>query len=307
MKKIRAVLAVFLIIIYGGFYYYANKTLTAINSFSSTELKGEELGEGNIIEQKFDHEIMFLIAGIDQNQDETPRSLKQLNHTRTDTLMLMKANFDTGKIDLISLPRDSRVNVNGKLDKLNHAHAYGGIALTLKTIRNFMNIDLDYYIKVSFQSVIKIVDAVGGVTVDVPMTMDYPSIGVHIPKGRQKLTGKEALTFVRYREGYSEGDMGRVKQQQKFVKELLKQTLSTSNIPKLPNIIDSIKDDIETNIPLSTILRLTKHASKLDVNSMRTASIPGHYQYINHLSYYVLNNQQIKQFVNENFKEYILR
>ena len=114
--------------------------------------------------------------------------------------------------------------------------------------------DIDYYVKIDFDAVVKVVDAIGGVEVDVPVTINEPLLNIYIKKGRRKLNGKEALMFVRFRRGYAEGDLGRVKQQQKFMTELIKQTLNSSNILKIPDMLESFKGDIETNILLHTSL-----------------------------------------------------
>ncbi len=139
------------------------------------------------------------------------KDVRQSKGTRTDTMMLMKVNFETGKIDLLSLPRDTRVLVRGKEDKLNHAHAYGGTSLTMATVREFLNIDLDYYVKVDYKAVKAIVEAIGGVEIDVPQRMRYsdptadPPLNINLYPGLQVLDGEGAHDFLRYRSGYKEG------------------------------------------------------------------------------------------------------
>src|SRR5699024_7242827 len=98
-------------------------------------------------------------AGVDSNGKDTG--------TRTDTLMLVLCNKITKDIQIISVSRDTRVFVNGNLDKINSAHSYGGMPLTIKTIREFMGIDLDYFLQVSFEGVVDGVDALGGIDINV--------------------------------------------------------------------------------------------------------------------------------------------
>ena len=189
MKKRYIVMGIMSLVIFIMFYTYSLKILNALDAISTTNIKGSDLDENNVIEPIHDHELLFLLAGVDQNDG------KNGEHTRTDTLMLIKANVDTGSFDIISIPRDCRIKVNGKLDKVNHAHSYGGIKLTLKSLRDFLGVDIDYYVKIDFDAVVKVVDAIGGVEVDVPVTINKPLLNIYIKKGRRKLNGKEALMF----------------------------------------------------------------------------------------------------------------
>ena len=176
---------------------------------------------------KVKNELLFLMMGVDA------KDVKKSKGTRTDTMMLIKANFDTGDISLLSLPRDTRVLVKGKEDKLNHAHAFGGTDLTMKTVRDFTGLDVDYYVKVDYAAVKGIVEAIGGVDIDVPVNMNYydpsadPPLKINIKKGPQTLNGQNAHDFLRFRSG--EGDLGRIKRQQDFLKELMKHTYNNSN------------------------------------------------------------------------------
>ena len=169
MKKRYIVMGIMSLVIFIMFYTYSLKILNALDAISTTNIKGSDLDENNVIEPIHDHELLFLLAGVDQNDG------KNGEHTRTDTLMLIKANVDTGSFDIISIPRDCRIKVNGKLDKVNHAHSYGGIKLTLKSLRDFLGVDIDYYVKIDFDAVVKVVDAIGGVEVDVPVTINEPA------------------------------------------------------------------------------------------------------------------------------------
>ena len=130
MKKRYIVMGIMSLVIFILFYTYSLKILNALDAISTTNIKGSDLDKNNVIEPIHDHELLFLLAGVDQNDG------KNGEHTRTDTLMLIKANVDTGSFDIISIPRDCRIKVNGKLDKVNHAHSYGEIKLTMKSLRN---------------------------------------------------------------------------------------------------------------------------------------------------------------------------
>lgn len=270
----------------------------------------DETDEETIVEEepttKIKDEILFLMMGVDAND------VRKSKGTRTDTMMLIKVNFETGSIDLLSLPRDTRVLVRGREDKLNHAHAYGGTSLAMATVREFLNIDLEYYVKVDYKAVKGIVDAIGGVEIDVPQRMRYsdptanPPLNINIDKGLQVLDGNKAHDFLRYRSGYREGDLGRIKAQQYFMKELIKQTLQPKNILKLPKLVETYFDYVETNIPLSAILKGVASANKIDVENMNVNTITGHNQRIGGLDYLVYDRVATEEMVREMFENYLL-
>ncbi len=273
--------------------------------------EGLDLGDDNTIEQKVKNEILFLLMGVDA------KDVKKSKGRRTDTMMLVKVNFDTGEINLLSIPRDTRVAVKGKQDKITHAHAYGGVELTMKTVRDFLNLDIDYYVKVDYQIVMDIVDEIGGVTIEVPRRMKYddpkadPPLHIDIPKGLQTLDGKNAHDFLRWRKnndgtGYVDGDVGRIQAQQMFMKELIKQTLKLKNIPKIPRLINTYFDNVETNIPKSAILKGAMAAKKINMENMVTNTIPGEGQRINGGDYWIFDVEETESIVREMFGDYLL-
>jgi LCP family protein required for cell wall assembly len=273
----------------------------------------EDFGDGNMVEQKVKNEILFLLMGVDA------KDVKKSKGTRTDTMMLTKVNFDTGEINLLSIPRDTRVLVKGKEDKINHAHSNGGVELTMRTVRDFLNLDIDYYVKVDYEIVKGVVDAIGGVEIDVPRNMKYydntkgfPLLDINIKKGLQVLDGKNAHDFLRWRHnndmtrGYEMGDIGRIETQQYFMKELIKQTLTPKNLFQLPKLIETYFANVETNIPMSVMLKGAGSAKKLDAENMKTATIPGEFEKINKVDYWKYYRVETAKIVEEMFGEYIL-
>ena len=253
-----------------------------------------------------DNEIVFLLMGVDA------KDLKQSKGTRTDTLMLFKVNFDSGKIDILSLPRDTRVLVRGQEDKLNHAHAYGGPSLTIRTVEDFLGIDLNYYVKVDYNIVKSIVDAIGGVEIDVPPGMRYndptdkPPLNINLEPGLQILYGDDAHDFLRFR-SYPDGDLGRIKAQQYFMKELIKQTLQLKNIVKLPGLVETYFDNVETNIPMGLVLKGVGAARNLDSENMTTTTIKGTSKRISGLDYLIYDREDTETIVQEMFGDYLLK
>ncbi|WP_313758217.1 LCP family protein [Tissierella sp.] len=291
-----------------AFTFVGEKIFSKSDSFATIDenISGE-LDEENKVEPKVKDEILFLMMGVDAED------VKKSKGTRTDTMMLFKVNFETGEINLLSIPRDTRVLVRGKKDKINHAHAYGGPELTMKTLRDFLNLDIDYYVKVDYRAVMEIVDAIGGVEIDVPQRMKYddttpgiPPLHINLKKGLQTLDGKKAHDFLRYRKGYAEGDIGRIKAQQMFMKELIKQTLKPKNIIKLPKFVETYYDYVETNIPFKVIAKGALSATKIDLENMTTNTIPGEGQRISGADYWIYYKEETKKVVEEMFGDYLL-
>lgn len=259
------------------------------------DVKPEDLGEGNVIQPEVKDELLFLMAGLDENNFEGQEL------TRSDTLVLFKVNFDTGTIDLVSIPRDTRVEVRGRLDKINHASAYEGIGLTMKTVRDFLDIDLDYYVKMNFESVQTVVDTVGGIEIYVP---DVIAQGTGLPAGTQTLNGAQALKYVRFRYGYEDGDIGRVKAQQDFLSALIKQMTKLENLPRLPIILDTIMTEIDTNIPLSLVIGHIPKVNRFGGDKIQTHVIPGTPQMIDGIYYYIPEKAGTEEIVNSVLQDY---
>ena len=302
MKKKFIITFIISLFLFGGIFWVANRVLDIMEVTSKVEFVGSDLGEGNNIEQVVENELLFLVLGLDS--DDFSGATTEQN--RTDTMILCKVNFETGKIDLLSIPRDSRVMVNGKLDKINHAHHFGGLKLAMKTTRDFLNLDIDYYVRVNFFSVKDIVDALGGVEVDVPVKVDVAEDNVHLNPGKQILNGKQALQFARFRAGYVEGDLGRVKAQQLLIKALVTEITKAKNIAKIPQILEVVKKTVNTNIPFSTIAKLALKTKNLSVDKMHSEIVPGESAYINNTSYFVPNRSKLNTLVKEMFGDYLI-
>lgn len=310
MKKKFLLSFIISLIAFSLMFMGLGKTLLANNDYSpSTGESDSEIDLGleprDEVKQKVKNEIVFLMMGVDA------KDVKKSKGTRTDTMMLTKVNFDTGAINLLSIPRDTRVLIKGKEDKINHAHAFGGPDLTMKTLQDFLKLDVDYYVKLDYRAVKGIVDAIGGVEIDVPMDMRYkdptadPPLNINIKKGLQTLDGNNAHDFLRFRSGYPEGDLGRVKAQQYFLKELVKQTVKPKNLFKLPKLVETYFDYVDTNIPMSVILKGATAAKKIDVENMTTNTIPGYDKRIGGIDYLIYNRDETRIIIQEMFGDYL--
>lgn len=217
--------------------------------------------------------MSVLVLGADDRPGEPGRS---------DTAILVSVDFSQNKVTMLSVPRDSWANIPGRgWDKFNHAYAFGKEQLTLKTFNNVFGIMPDHYVVVNMQGFQKIVDTLGGVTIDVEKDLNYedpydtPPLKIHLKHGVQRLNGVQALGYVRFRHD-SESDGGRQARQQKFIKALAAEALRPQNLTKLPTLSSQLYGAIRTDMSRTDLLRLGMALAKgLDPQSMGTAELKG--------------------------------
>lgn len=320
-KKFFSTFAISILIFSLAYTFFGDSIFQKINFASSIDEESyeDENNEENPHEDKVEKikpkdkdELLFVLLGIDTYD------IKKAGNERTDTIILSSVNFKSGDIKMLSIPRDTRVPLRDKLDKINHAHAFGGVDLTLQTIRDFLNIDVEHYVKLDYRAVEEIVEAIGGVEIDVPRRMKYDDthkgkeFHVDLHPGIQTLDGDQAIQFLRWRKNndgsqYPEGDVGRIKAQQYFMKEIVKQTLRPKNIFKLPRLAKTYYNYIDTNIPLTTVLRGVGIANKIDLDNMITDTIPGEGEYIGGISYYIHYPNQTREVIEEMYGNFITK
>ena len=240
------------------------------------------------------NEFLFLLAGVDSTGEDTK--------TRTDTLMLVKLDETNKKIDMISIPRDSYVSINGNMNKINAAHSYGGIDLTMQVVRDFMGINLDKYLVLSFDAVIAGIDALGGMDVDIDQDV---ANAMQINPGIHKMTGKEVLTYVRFRKGYTNADIGRIDTQQDFIKQFIKEVSKAENISKLPSVYKAMNPHMKTNISLKTLAKLGFEFKSVNSDNINTVKLNGRGEYINGISYYKIDPASLEEIRNSYLKSFL--
>ncbi|MDD7593710.1 MAG: LCP family protein [Peptoniphilaceae bacterium] len=258
------------------------------------DLPVPEAESGNTL-RPIEDDVLVLLAGVD---DTGARQAK-----RSDTLMLLRYDGKEGRFVGLSIPRDTRVMIQGEKDKINHAYAYGGIELTMRTIRHFLGIDLDYYMIVDYETVRAIVDAMGGVRYDVPETLT-PRPAEQFETGDHVLDGAEALAFLRHRKSYAMGDIGRVAAQQDFFKTMAKQLLSPMKVPRYPFVLQAIRKNAKTNLPAVSLLPMVPsflHQGK----ALDMETVPGEGRMIDGVSYYVAYPEETLELVDELFGPYV--
>lgn len=228
-------------------------------------------------------EFLFLLAGVDSTGEETG--------TRTDTLMLIRADSNNNTVDMISIPRDSYVSINGKMDKINAAHSYGGIDLTMTVVRDFLGINLDKYMVISFEAVIEGIDALGGMDVDVSQDV-AGAMGIN--PGIHTMSGDEVLKYVRFRKGYQNADLGRINTQQDFLKQFIKEATKPTNLPKLPKVYAAMKPYIKTNMNIKDLSSLAMKFKFVDSSNLNSVRLEGEGFNMGGVSYYKIYPESIE-------------
>ena len=227
---------------------------------------------------------IVLIMGVDKREDDVGRS---------DTLMIATIDPRLDQATLLSIPRDTRVKIRGRgYDKINAAYAYGGVALTESTVENFLGIDIDHYVQIDTNSFVKIIDAIGGVDINVEKRMFYEDpwddnggLVIDLFPGKQHMDGKTAVTYVRYRD--SEGDIGRVRRQQKFMAACMEKVTSPEIVPRIPKIVREVIEAVDTDMSLRQLLELAGSLKAAAQNGLETDMVPGYALYIDDISYWI--------------------
>ncbi len=202
--------------------------------------------------------------------------------SRSDTIVVAKAGGG-----MLAVPRDTLVEVPGiGQDKVNAAFAYGGPELTVRTLEGFTGVRIGDYVVLDFGGTEEIVDALGGITIEVeePIETEQDGEFFSIPAGTQELSGPQALAYVRYRDDVT-ADIGRVGRQQRFLLALAGEVSSPENLPRLPATARAVWRNVETSMnPLEAI----RFAIRFALFGGGTAQVyPGTPQYINGVSYWV--------------------
>lgn len=203
-----------------------------------------------------------------------------VNSGLTDTIMVASFDMDAKHVDLISVPRDTyyhRDGYNGEAEnKINAAYRKNPLNTAKAVSEVLLGMPINYYAVIEYEGVSNIVDSMGGVPMDIKFNMKYkdpydkPPLIIDIPKGHQVLDGKHAVQFLRYRKGYTEGDIGRVKAQQEFMKSAFKQSLSFD----LPKIAKTVFNNVESDITLGMATKLATKAIGMSGDDITTYLLP---------------------------------
>ncbi|NJD01253.1 MAG: LytR family transcriptional regulator [Ruminiclostridium sp.] len=232
---------------------------------------------------------------------------------RSDVILL--ANYDPGhsSLNLLSIARDTRVFARGKYSKINALYSAGKESLLAEEIRQLTGLSVNYYITMNFKGFRKLVDTLDGVMFDIPFDMDYDdpdqNLHIHLNKGIQLLTGKKAEQLVRYRkgnrhnEGYIDGDIGRIKMQQDFIKAMAKQKLNLKYFTRADDIFDIFNRYFGTNINARDFTYYLPSIRNIKSENIHSYTLPGESAMNGEIWYFIADREKTGEMIQSNFYE----
>lgn len=233
----------------------------------------------------------------------------------TDTIMLINFNPETMKVSVLSIPRDTKVIIENQERKINFAYPRGGPKLAVDTVSKLLNVNINYYFYIDISVFRNIIDMLGGVkNFYIPVDMDYDdasqNLHIHFKKGYQDLNGEQAEEFMRFRKGkhlsqilnyYDGSDNKRIDAQQSLLKELVRQKATISYLPKINSIISELFKNLETDISMNELLKLTPNFANFQIKNLAFFTVPGVPEE-EKLYYYICNIDKTSKIVSNYFQ-----
>ncbi|MBW4562199.1 MAG: LCP family protein [Mojavia pulchra JT2-VF2] len=225
-----------------------------------------------------------------------------------DVMLLIKFDPETKKMIMLSIPRDTRTEIEGYgVKKINAANLEGGPALTAKTVSNLLGgVGIDRYVRINVLGVAKLIDALGGVTVYVPKDMKYHDHSQHLyinlKAGKQHLKGEQVLQLLRFRHDEL-GDIGRIQRQQMVMRALMEQTLNPATVAQMPKVLDVVKEHIDTNLTVEELVALVGFGVRTNRSNMQMLMVPGRFSEKGEYdaSYWLPNRDNIAKLMAQHF------
>lgn len=267
--------------------YAANNSFEQIGSRQSSEKREEKV-------EPVQDNVSILFVGIDDSAERGQGA----DSSRTDALLLATLNNQTKTVKLLSIPRDSYVyipEVKYK-DKINHAHAFGGMLATIETVEELFDIPVDYYVRLNFNAFIDIVDELGGIEAEVPYKLreldEHDNYTINLEPGLQHLNGSEALALARTRK--QDTDVARGQRQQEILKAIVKKAASASSIMKYDDLLKALSDNMKTDMTFtemkSFIGYLSQGAPRID-----SLTLDGYDDMSTGIYYYKLDDESLEE------------
>lgn len=231
----------------------------------------------------------ILMLGVDERKGDSGRS---------DTMIVLTVNPNLNTVKMLSIPRDTRTDIigKGKEDKINHAYAFGGVDMSVKTVEDFLDIPIDYYMKINMEGFRDIVNAVGGVNVTNDINFNYD--GNHFPKGQLTLNGQQALDFSRMRHDDPRGDFGRQLRQREIIQAVLDKGASFTSLTKYNAIFTALSSNVKTNLLFDEMVDIQKNYKEASKNIEQLA-IEGKGTMMDGIYYLIVSDEEKAKVQNE--------
>ncbi|ANA79270.1 hypothetical protein C7121_11980 [Paenibacillus glucanolyticus] len=272
---------------------YEQREPSSLPAFISADPVLEEIHSADIDQRE---PFTVLVLGIDERPNDRGRS---------DAMIMLSVNPSKQSILMFNIPRDTRTLIvgHGTEDKINHAYAFGGIQMSVRTVEELLHFPVNYYIKVNMEGFANIIDALGGVDVDNTITFNYE--GHHFKEGSLHLNGQEALAYSRMRYEDPRGDLGRNSRQRQIVKEVLKNALDVSTAFKLETLLKEVGTSVKTDIRFDEMKTFVTEYRQ-DMKKIEQVEIQGSGQNIGGIWYYNVADKE-RERIHELLKEHMDR
>ncbi|PIC68030.1 LytR family transcriptional regulator [Sporosarcina sp. P16a] len=234
--------------------------------------------------------ISLLFLGVDERKGDKGRS---------DTIIVVTINPTTNTTKMISIPRDTYTEIQGKKvwDKINHAYAFGGIDMSLRTVEHFLDIPIDYVVQINMESFKDIIDAVDGITINNPTV--FTSLGSSFSKGTISLTGDQALNYIRMRYEDPHGDFGRQDRQKLVAQAMLRKGASVNSLLNYQQIFKTVENNVRTNMEFNEMMEIQKHYTDALGEIEQLFFKKGHGKEMKKTWYYIPDHDELKELQNE--------
>ncbi|GAA0592009.1 transcription antiterminator LytR [Virgibacillus siamensis] len=284
-KWLWITLSVLLVLIIGG-CAYAYSIYQNVKSTVDNELhKPVEGIDVNVSKKKVEDKepINILLLGVDERQHDKGRS---------DTMIVMTLDPDNNQMQLVSIPRDTRTMIVGKgfQDKINHAYAFGGSEMSVATVENFLDIDLDYYVRMNMEGLAQLVNSVGGITVN--NDQQFSQGGYTFDTGQLQLNGDQALAYVRMRKGDPQGDIGRNQRQRQVIEGVIDKGAGLNVVGQIDNIMNVLGDNMVTNMQFEDMRNLAMNYRSARKN-ISTYQMVGNGTRIDDIYYMIMPEEEV--------------
>lgn len=280
----------------GSIYFYLDGFQDVMDTSGSTD----------VVDTKFfaqsGSRVNILALGVDDGEygagDNQP--------TRSDTIMLFSIDQSTNSANVLSIPRDTAVRIPARegVDKIAHAHAYGGPELVIRTVGALLDVPIHYYVEADFDGFAQIVDVLDGVDLYVEQNMSYEDpyadLIINLRQGFQHLDGDKAGQYVRFRHDEL-GDIGRVQRQQKFVQAVADKVLQPAIMLKIPSLAGAVKENVRTDMSAVQMLRVANALKSLKRENVRTAMLPGNFGDKETAGFWIMDKEETKDLVQKMF------
>ncbi|UOQ45687.1 LCP family protein [Halobacillus salinarum] len=281
-----------------GYTAFLTNKAEKVTKQSQMELERGERSEKreNIVNPEVDN-TSILFVGIDSSEK---RNSDGEANSRSDALVLATFNNDKESVKMLNIPRDSYVYIPevGYKDKITHAHAFGGINATVNTVETMLDVPVDYYVRLDFNSFVDVVNALGGIEFNVPFRMEEQNSRdkkdtIVLDQGKQTLNGEEALALARTRK--YDSDLARGQRQMELIQAIVKKASSLHSIGNYGEVIDSLGKHMKTNLSFEQLTTFKDYVVHKEAVEFETMQLEGEPQTINGVWYYSVDHTSLEK------------